>query len=396
MTAMRSTAARRAVFRTRGLAAGLLAAMLLCGSVAAQTGEAPDGRPGFGREAGIKDVRDLFQSPSDEQRAFLESLQALEPDVRVLAVRFAKRYEDEGYMELCGRRGKPAEQSLEDLHQAWFDRAADRAAALREDRGRGAVFARLCCDLRFRVRARLLSGLPLELHELNGSLALLRAHFAGTADLRDSEVAQLGRRADLAAARLRAMRFDLDALREDEEPDAEALAVLSAAASGKGADPAAVERVLAELDRREAQMVGLLFSSRPSPALTAELDWRDRQRQAAERKLAEARELLPEGDDDAPPPADVKKLSKSKRYMYAGRAAIEGLDFDLIDEELNWIAGVSTDFQLGVVESRRWFDRFLALRGIRGFDSRSYEYNKLDDREKLALERVQTPIEVPR
>jgi hypothetical protein len=362
---------------------------------AMQVGQAPDGRPGFGARATVSDVRGLFQSPSEAEAEFLSKLQSIESDILVLAARFEKNYEDTEYFDLLARGVEP---TLAHLHAAWFARWDDPLLALREGKDEGRAFARMCADTRFRVRARLLLGAADEFRELNGALNLMRAHFAGYADLNDKDIAHLGLRTDVAASVLRALRLDLDALRGDEPPDEGTLAVLVAFASGKARGPEAVGPVNAALDRmaeREERMLGALFSARPSDELTAVLEWRDRLRIAAERVLEEVLVLSPLTPEGREAPVEVEKLGKSKRHDYAARTAVEGLSFDLMNEELNRLAGESIDFQWGGLESRRWFDRYLALRGIRSHDNRSYDYKKLDEHERRALERVQAPVVLP-
>jgi len=364
--------------------------------VSVQVGQAPDGKPGFGARASVSEVRGLFQSPSEAEQAFLAQLQSLETEILVLRARFAKSYEDAGYYELLERSAEP---TLRHLHEAWFARRDDPLPALREKGGkgrrRGLAFARMCADARFRARARLLGVTEEEFRELNGALNMMRAHFAGFADLSDPDVAHLGLRADVAASVLRALRLDLDALRDDEAPDEEALGVLQAFARDTGRGSEQVGPVKAALERmaaREEQMLGMLFSARPSYELTAALEWRDRQRAGAERVLEQVRVLSPLTASGREAPPEVMQLSKSKRHEYAARTAIEGLSLDLMNEELNRLAGESIDFHWGGLESRRWFDRYLALRGIRGHDHRSYDIKTLGPNERRALERVQAPV----
>ena len=252
------------------------------------------------------------------------------------------------------------------------------------------------------MRARILVGLDDELRELNGSLNLMRAHFRGFADLQDHEAAQLGRRADIAASVLRAMRLDLDTLRADDPPDNAALeAFLGLARGGRGGaeGQAAVARAKAELarmDELEQRMLDALFSTRPSNELRTAVEWRVQQSMASERIAETVRMLSPVVTPENEAPPDVASMGKSKRHEYAARTAMEGLSYDLLNEELYYLAGESSDFQWGGLESRRWFDRYLALRGIRSYDHRSYDVKTLQPRERRALERVQAPIALPR
>src|SRR6185295_15821408 len=92
--------------------------------------------------------------------------------------------------------------------------AADVPAVLHDGGPRAELLARLLSDPRFRLRVQVSDGVRRELSDLRGALALLRAQTDGWVDLGELDVAAITRRADLAAARLRAIRLDLIALRE--------------------------------------------------------------------------------------------------------------------------------------------------------------------------------------
>jgi hypothetical protein len=67
----------------------------------------------------------------------------------------------------------------------------------------------------------------------------------------------------------------------------------------------------------------------------------------------------------------------------------EALAYDPLGEELNWFEAEATDFLSGAIESKRYFDRYLALRGIRAHDHRTYQDRTLSREEKRALDAVQ-------
>jgi hypothetical protein len=50
---------------------------------------------------------------------------------------------------------------------------------------------------------------------------------------------------------------------------------------------------------------------------------------------------------------------------------------------------LSTDWLADRVRSRPWFDRYLALRGIRAHDHRTYQGKELEADEQIALDAVQ-------
>ena len=88
-------------------------------------------------------------------------------------------------------------------------------------------------------------------------------------------------------------------------------------------------------------------------------------------------------------PDALKALAKHERIRGAGYLATKGLEIDPLDDVLAWIAAHSAEFLYGIGQSRPWFDRFLALRGLRAHDHRSFSGRTLDEREREALDAVQ-------
>jgi len=117
---------------------------------------------------------------------------------------------------------------------------------------------------------------------------------------------------------------------------------------------------------------------------------------AAADLLPSVRELLPETPEGAKAGAEIQALPKSRRYAYAAHSAAQALGYDALNEELNYLAGLATDVSYGQLESRRWFDRFLALRGIRSNEYKTYGDRKLTREEKRALDVVQQLATKPR
>jgi hypothetical protein len=149
--------------------------------------------------------------------------------------------------------------------------------------------------------------------------------------------------------------------------------------------------ILERLDQREEGMCSALFTTRQAEDFQSLFAQRAAAIHAAEKLLPKVRELVPETPEGAKPSAQVQELTKSRRYAYAARAGMDALGFDPLNEELNYLVGLSTDFNNGALESYRWFDRFLALRGIRTHEYKSYGDRKLTREEKYALDRLQQP-----
>ncbi len=224
--------------------------------------------------------------------------------------------------------------------------------------------------------------------------------------LRDGEVREICWRVDLAAARLRAMRLDLEALRATGErtspgrPDpAWVTELLGIAALPVGEEQwQAFAQLDARMQRREQRMARDLFSFELRVTLDPLLARREAAIERAHLLLLQVRELVPVTKEGAEPSKEVAALRKSERYSYALRLAAEGLGHDPLQDELCYYAGLSSDFAWGARESRPFFDRFLALRGIRGGDERTYHNadRTLDASEQHALSVVQGNLPTPR
>jgi hypothetical protein len=363
-------------------------------------GIAPDGERGFGAGRSLRDIARLLRSSADEDRAVVARLYKLEPDVRVLLALVTDRYKEQGYLASL----PPGEASLERLGETFRARQQDVGRELDKGDASSEMLARMLVDARFRSRSRVIDGVEFEIADLRSALALLFAHLDGFADLKDHEAEALARRVDLAAARLRAICLDLEALREkpgSETADAvwaqdlERLLALvhsrDAAQRAKDLPP-----LLDRLDQREEQMSAALFTTRQAIELDSVLSQRRAAVSAAADLLPSVRELLPETPEGAKAGAEIQALPKSRRYAYAAHSAAQALGYDALNEELNYLAGLATDVSYGQLESRRWFDRFLALRGIRSNEYKTYGDRKLTREEKRALDVVQQLATKPR
>jgi len=376
-------------------------------------GRAPDDEMGFGPDRTMRDIERLLRSSAEEDRGHVAGLYRLEQDIRVLLAMATDRYEELGYFglldvakreeELETRAGEEWLTPLERLDAAFRERTARAAAELLEAGPTAELFAKLLVDSRFRTRALVIEGLEFEMRDLRAGMAVLQAHLDGFANLRDQEGDSIARRVDLAASRLRAAKLDLEALRE-ERTDATAseawgkdLEILLGLARSK--DPERVERelpaVLERLDQREASMAAALFTTRLDTKLAGEIDRRALAISTAADLLSKIRAYFPGTPESEAADAEIKALSKSRRYAYASRAVVEALNYDPLNEELNWFGGESSDFLWGSMESRRWFDRFLALRGIRVHDHRTFKNRTLTREEKRAIDAVQAVTAPP-
>jgi uroporphyrinogen-III synthase len=132
-------------------------------------------------------------------------------------------------------------------------------------------------------------------------------------------------------------------------------------------------------------MSSALFTTRLETNLADEIEKRQKDVGAAQELLPRVRALVL-GEKSDP---KIKALSKNQRYTEAARDATAGLALDPLAEELNFLQGEISDFLQGSLESRRFFDRYLALRGIRVHDYRTYQGKSLSREERRAIDVVQ-------
>jgi hypothetical protein len=362
---------------------------------------APDGERGFGAGRSLRDIARLLRSSAEEDRAVVAQLFKLESDLRILQALVADQYKKRGYFELIG---PSAETSLDPLGAAFRAKQREALRDLTKGGAQSELLARMLVDARFRARVRATEGFEFEAADLKAGLALLFAHLDGFADLKDHEAELIARRVDLAASRLRAIRLDLEALREkpgSESSDAvwaqdleRLLMILNS--NERDRREKELPQILERLDQREEGMCSALFTTRQAEELQALLAQRAAAVGSAEKMLPKVRELVPETPEGSSASAEIQALSKSRRYAYAAHTGVEALGFDPLNEELNYLVGLATDFNYGALESHRWFDRFLALRGIRTHEYKSYGDRKLTREERRALDAVQQPGPKPK
>ena len=380
-------------FGLGGLGSLMLVALASVGPIGGDGALAPDGKRGFGAEATLSDTLGILRATHEPDRAFLRELDGLPSEVDVLAAAALERCRQRGYTQFVAR-GKEASLALV---QAELKATLEHPFEALGDGARGELAARLLCDVRLRLRLRALARLELAKGELHQALAVLRGATDGIVLLTASDVRCLAVRADLAASELRALRGDLLALRQasgeaDIDAQAKALVDLVRASEGDKVRRAGLERELASLQALEDGMAASLFRERLRIEQHELFEWRQRLFEESIPLRDEALLWLPDTEPPSKPPREVERLSKSERMRGAGARSFSALALDPLDVEACWVAAHTSDFIYGIVESRTWYDRFLALRGIRAHDHRTYAGRKLDTREREALDAVQRAL----
>lgn len=385
---------RRRSFRALAVACGVvLSEVVLCGgALFAQAPLAPDGRRGFGAQTPVNEVLAVVRSNAEPERAFRNELDSLASEIKVLAALARQSYEQAQYFELL----EPLEErSIDLLHQRFAKLDADPLPSLTPGGARARSLASMLLDTRFRVRARVLDGCEAELSELERGLRVLRAATDGFVLLTQAQASNVTARVDLAASLLRAIRNDLRALREaggisEVDPAlVERLLEAARASEGEGVRRAHVQRERDSSVRFAELMASALFTTRLRPQIEQQLQWRDSVVREARPFAEQAERALPESDATAPPDPKLAALGKSDRIRHAGYLAAQAAELDPLAEGPAWIVAHAAEFQYGTLESRAWYDRYLALRRIRSHDHRTYAERKLTPREAEALEAVQ-------
>jgi len=359
---------------------------------------APDGRRGFGDESTIQEVVKLLHSSGDEDQEFLARLLGLESEVAVRVIRTRISYEELGYFGLLPRT---SEQELDLLHEAFFDQIDQARVTLEEFGEYPSDMARVWPDVSFVLRAELMSTLERDLQELRGGRLFLLAHRDGFADVSTSEAQIITSRMDLAAARIRALIFDFDLLAKSDswlqnarevEKELGALALITTA-----------EERMAEFGRIEARLKQNLQAARSvlfTTRLEAEIEQREFARDwsmvEAEKYRVELVPWLPDTTEGRKAPKDVRGLPDHKRYVTVLRQALTGLSIDPLNAELCYYAGLASDFLYGEGEAVQWYDRYLAIRGMRAHETSTTTGKVLSEKERKAYDVVQRRAFRPR
>ena len=385
------------------LQGGVILGLLLCtpavdlhaspGPAQADGPIAPDGRPGFGTARGAQELGQLFRSPTEEQEDFLRGLHDLSSDIVMLREMARRTYVQRGYFEAL-ETGQTVD--LEPLHRRFQEQAARAGPILAGGGKSGESLAVMLLDLRFRLRIPLLAAFDEEGPQLRRGLAVMNGSQDGLFDLKDAEARSIARRMDLSAARLRAVRSDLDALRErgaagapGSADPAWATELGALQGSAPGDDRArALRSVQNKLKQRMQRLESVLFSPRLEPRLRSDMDKRRTMKDQAEVHLGRCLryQLVPPFDQDPSPV--ILEMSRSDRFRYALSEGLRGLDLDPLNEDLTYWTARAADEVEDPRISRPWFDRYLALRGIRSDKQDTMRGRSLSPQEKHALEEV--------
>jgi hypothetical protein len=258
----------------------------------------------------------------------------------------------------------------------------------------------MLCDTRFNVRLELITNFEFEAREVRAGLFVLRGTGDGWVQLTPEETRAILTRIDLAASLLRALRSDLLALRatdetstEDPEEVRELLELERLRTEAERL--VALAEIRARCDERVERMRQALFQTRLLPKVRTLLTWREGDLRQAEPLRAAALAHLPDTPEGRAAKGGIEKLARHERMRYALVYGQEGLVFDPLDEVAAWAAAEGIDFLWGNRESRPYYDRFLALHGIRAHDQRTIQGRELDAREERALYVVQLPWAPP-
>lgn len=354
---------------------------------------APDGRPGFGGKGTARQVGRKFRAPTKEEEQFIKGLMDLPGEILVIREMARRTYLQRGYFDLLDSR---TSGELEELH-AGFDEMLARAESVLGKSGSDAkILAAMMTDLRFQLRADLLAIYEEESPELRKGLGILAGSQNGFYDLKDGEARAIAKRVDLAAARLRAVRSDLDALRERGETLAPGEAdpawtseLLSLrGVSGTDERTKALRAIQKKINSRKRRLESMLFTPRLQPKVTQALDRRRAEKDQAELHLERVKTYLLIPPFDQNPTQALLDMPHGERHRFAMSEGLRGLDSDPMNAELCYWTGMAAWEFLDARHSRPWFDRYLALRGIRSDEQGTLKDRELNELEKNALEKV--------
>lgn len=356
--------------------------------------EAPDGRPSLAWRGGAQELgRVLVRPRTAEEKQLAAELLGLEAAVKLRLSLATRELRPRGCMALIedAERGSFLQVAVR------FEELSERAStelAVGDERARGLGVCLL--DPAFGVRLKAIKGIAEELLEVRSGLAILVATQVGYASLRDDEALGIARRVDRSAALLRSMMLDMDLLGASDyagQPvSSAAVDALTEAARQRGQEER--QRSLsALLDPAQAviqRMAGSLRGVRLRSGLAGELELRKAARARALLHSEELDRIVPGRLPVEDVPAEILAMSKQDRYGVALRHAEEGLAEDPFSPELTFYMALSTDWLADRVRSRPWFDRYLALKGVRAHDHRTYQGKELSPDVQIALDAVQS------
>lgn len=355
----------------------------------ASGGLAPDGHAGLGTLSSSRELGRIFQKPDEGQAALLAGLAELDSDVRILAEMTRRSYQERGYFRLLGRYEASELQVLAARFVQPAEALLDFVASGSEEAD---AWVDMYLDLRFRARLPLLTSYAAEAREVQAGLALLRGLSDGYVELKDTEARAIAERVDLSAALLRAIRLDLEALRErgegagagEADPGWKVELIGLSKLRDEGARLEAFHRLEEKVGGRLERMESVLFWRRLVTRLDPELQRRELGRERALGHLDEVKLYMLELPEGVSAPRELLQMTKFARYQHALSEALKGIGSAPFDEELLYRTGLITDLLYDTQESRQWFDRYLALRGIRLHLSQTTERD-LSEEERYAL-----------
>lgn len=370
-----------------------LGPLALAGPPRQGLGQAPDGAPGFGKEPTLRSVEKLWRKGDGEQAGALLAWKDLPARAHLHECLFLAEEERRGLGALVRRRvpladrleGGATAALLAALVLDPFPRGLDPDEAL--------AFVRSVGSARRNAQVLLLEEAAHETAQLRAAHALLDAHTFGLGRLEEPGIlVVICQRADLSAARLRALLRDLEALADAPSPIAET-------------DPTPVR--LAQAIHLGDRTVGLSWSEWIGAASKAtevllegtataafdrlyapQLDAREQQQELGRTIARELGPLVAET-------AHLGVLNLGSRSLDGAREglsrALTGLAGDPLNPELNRQAGLLGEAVLGRPQALPWMDRALHLMGIRAYDDWTVTGRSRTPEQQDLLTRILTP-----
>ena len=361
-------------------------------------GVGPDGLPALGPSPDPTALRGLLTGDSEANTQFVSRWMESVEQVTLLMGLARALYERRGYFELLDPRAtREMDQELEQLHTCL--ESIPNAPLERLSPGRARALARLSLDPQYLLRHRICRGADEDLACVRNTLRLLAVHthgYGGTVD--PAALHQLAAQADLAAARLRCLRMDLEALYEPQSSvssmDPEAVIALARLLEGPpGLTPRVeLERALKKTRKRAEQMGRELHTTRFEGRHVALLARRRADRIRVQPMLTQLYRLMPEIRH---PTAVAPGASGSEARFAAAQSLCESiLALDPLGAEAHYGLALCTDFRSGQEASVPHFERYLALRGILHWEERSFAGRSLTAQEQWAAWNVNrwTPL----
>lgn len=359
-------------------------------------GEALDGDAGFGAKPDRRSIASVFRSTDAADKAFLVGLRELVVDVRTrVSVAEARARRQGAFGIVDTELDDPDTHTLAGL-LARMDRIAQDPFVQDLSPEDSLAFVGALLDGRLRAHSGLLGAAEEEIDELLAALTIFHGDVHGLVDLEtQEEVSAVATRADLAAARLRAVQVDLRLLAQPLHGDlprlsSEQVRVARAIATqdlSSRRSYLALQRGAASSRRSWSEQLSL---ARFDLRFATELGER---RSAKVASLGVAKRLprfLPAFDGLREVPQPWADMSTTERARLAVNLGTDALRRDPLNPELNYLTARAVEFASGSKLDGPYLARFLVLRGIRHYDHRTYLERDLDERERYALDRLNT------